>query len=283
VALAALWLKIPFVVTAHGSDINVYAERRFIRDQLVWAFGRAKAVIAVSHALQQKICALAPPVCRRVTHIPCAGIDPNVFMVRDRDAARAILGFPGSGRIILFVGQLVPVKAVNVLVSAWRKMLIEGKTHPDDRLVIVGDGPERSALAAQIPSSQRATVLFTGDISQEGVARWLSAATVLCLPSRNEGTPNVVIEALASGRPVVASRVGGVPEVVSDGRNGFLVEYGDDDMLADALCRALERHWDGAAISAGISDWTWTMLASRNVAVFHEVLSGREESTACAG
>jgi glycosyltransferase involved in cell wall biosynthesis len=239
-------------------------------------------VIAVSQALQQKISMLAPVVAAKVVHIPCAGVDPDVFMLRDRNAARDSLGYTGEGRILLFVGQLVPVKAVDVLISAWQRMLTHGKARRGDRLVIVGDGPERSNLETQVVmGNMKDTVLFVGDIPQASVARWMSAATALCLPSRNEGTPNVLIEALASGRPVVASRVGGVPEVISEDRTGILVEADNDLMLSDALAAVFDRQWDEAEIAATIADCTWSTLARRNIAVFRHVLQNQRVGSAC--
>lgn len=227
VALAAAWLRIPFAVTTHGSDINVYAQERLIRRQLTWALARAAVVIAVSEALQRKIRGLVPSRAERVVHIPCAGVDPRLFMPRDREDARRSLGLPGNARIVLFVGRLVAIKSVDVLLEAWRELSIRGRVGRDDRLVIVGDGPLRRTLEARAAShgyhGSHGGVRFMGDMPQEDVACWMNAANVLCLPSRNEGMPTVMAEALASGCPVVASRVGGIPEVVSNGRNGLLV------------------------------------------------------------
>src|SRR6185437_4719182 len=111
----------------------------------------------------------------RVVHIPCAGVDSRVFAVRDPEAARRSLALDPGGRVV----------------------------------VIAGDGPERGALQARAAAGMEPeNVRFLGEISQRDLALWLDAASAFCLPSRNEGTPNVVIEALASGRPVVASRVG---------------------------------------------------------------------------
>lgn len=277
VALAAAWLGIPFAVTTHGSDINIYAQAPLIRRQLAWALERAAVVIAVSEALQRKIRALVPAVSGRVVHIPCAGIDPRLFAPRDRQDARRSLGLPGDARIVLFVGRLVAIKAVDVLLEAWRERCNQGRAGPDDRLVIIGAGPLRRSLEARAASGElHGRVRFMGDMPQEDVARWMNAANVFCLPSRNEGTPAVVAEALASGCPVVASRVGGLPEVVSNGRNGLLVEPGDSAQLAQALSSALERHWNLGEIARGVSELTWDRLAERNFRVLQEVLAERQ-------
>ncbi len=281
VALAASCLGMPFAVTAHGSDINVLANRPLIRGQVKWALKRAAVVIAVSRALRQKISALVPSVESRLVHIPCAAVDPRLFAPRSRDEARRSLGLGHGGRTVVFAGRLVRIKAVDVLLRAWRLLRASDRLKADDHLVVIGDGPERSLLEAQATAAElRGTVRFLGDVPHERIACWLNAASVFCLPSRNEGTPNVIVEALASGCPVVASRVGGIPEVVSDGCNGLLVEAGSDIGLAEALGSALERGWDTRAIATSVSELTWDELASRNLAALQEALT-REEKAAC--
>jgi teichuronic acid biosynthesis glycosyltransferase TuaC len=278
VALAASRLGVPFVATAHGSDINVYAEQRPIRWQVARALGRAGAVIAVSSALQRKITALAPSASGRVLHIPCAGVDRRVFHVRDRLAARAELGLPQQGRTVLFAGQLFPIKAVDVLIAAWQALASQQRLQPNDLLVLAGEGPQRQALQTQAAAGT-GNVRFIGEVPQERLATWLGAATLFCLPSRNEGTPNVIVEALASGRPVVASRVGGIPEVVSDGVNGLLVEPGSAPALAEAMGAALDRDWDAAMVAESVTALTWDELARRNLAVLENVLAQSRAQT----
>lgn len=290
VALAAALLDIPFAVTAHGSDINVYGEKLSVRPQLKWALRRAGVVIAVSKAMQRRIEELVarpspraaqPPA--RIIHIPCAGVDSRVFAVRDQEAARHSLGLDPAGRVVVFAGQLVPIKAVQVLLEAWQILSAGGNLRAADRLVIAGDGPERAGLQARAAAgAEPQKVRFLGEISQHDLALWLDAASAFCLPSRNEGTPNVIIEALASGRPVVASRVGGIPEIVSDGRNGFLIESGDAAQLAARLQMAFAQSWDAQQIAAGVAEYTWDNLARRNIEALQGVLAVHREAASWA-
>jgi len=276
VALTATALRLPFVVTAHGSDINVYAERSAIRPQIAWALRRADAVIAVSRAIQRKIGALVPEIRDRVVHIPCAAVNREVFFPRERVFARRHLRLEKLGRLVVFVGQLVAIKALDVLLRAWEILLAASRVDGNDRLVLIGDGPLRRELERAAASPQmQSTVHLAGEMSQERVAYWLNAATLFCLPSRNEGTPNVIIEALACGRPVVASRVGGIPELICDNSNGLLVTPGNASQLASALDTALNLPWDGAQIAATVKEYTWEELAKRNHAVFVNVLAER--------
>jgi len=265
VALAARLLGLPYVVTAHGSDINVYAQKATLRPQVRWALKHSRAVIAVSRALADRIRTLLGAAAPVVAHIPCAGYDPAVFRPRPRAAQFDSLGLKPHHRVVLFVGHLVPIKGLPHLVDAWSVLRRQGQLGPDTRLVLVGDGPQRDALQHRIAAAALTDdVLLAGALPQTQVADWVAAASVLCLPSLNEGTPNVVVEALASGVPVVASRVGGVPELVQEGVNGHLVEPGSATSLADALHRALEAHWDPQAVRATVAGMTWTSLAQRN-------------------
>jgi len=256
VAHVARRLGLPYVITAHGSDINVYAQKKLLRPQIRAAFAGARGVVAVSRALEAKIGELnaGMPLLR----IPCAGFDPALFTPRDGAAARAKLGIDRDARVVLFVGNLVAVKAVDVLLQAWAAL---GDARA--RLVIVGDGVDRAALETQARALPNVT--FLGAIPQADVAGWFGVANVLVLPSRHEGMPNVVVESLASGVPVVASRVGGIPELVDEGTNGLLVEPGNAPALAQALTSALGRDWNRETIRASAAHLTWDALAAKNL------------------
>lgn len=274
VALAAMVLRLPFVVTAHGSDINVYARRPVFRAQLRWALRRASAVIAVSADLRRKLLEAFPEIADRAEHIPCAGADPRVFHSTDRTEVRTQLGVPQTARVVLFVGQLVPVKRVDLLLQSWRALLDSGRCTAADRLVLVGEGPLRERLELTASAAEfLGTVSFLGGIPQAEIARWLNVADLLCLASDNEGMPNVVVESLVVGRPVVATAVGGIPELVVSEVNGVLVRPGSSQSLADGLAHALARKWDTAQIAAGVAGMTWQSLAKRNLAVLARVVS----------
>jgi glycosyltransferase involved in cell wall biosynthesis len=163
-----------------------------------------------------------------------------------------------SRPLALFVGVLERYKAVDVLAEAWRRTVARA---PAATLHIVGRGtlhevPER--LLAELPDQVR----WTASLTTPEVARALDEATVLVLPSRSEGLGRVVVEAFCRGRGVVASRVGGIPDLVEDGENGLLVPPGDADALADALVRALSDRTLagrlGAAARVAVEPWLAT-------------------------
>jgi glycosyltransferase involved in cell wall biosynthesis len=108
------------------------------------------------------------------------------------------------------------------------------------------------------------SVLFGGAVTQAEVATWMTAATLLCLPSRNEGTPNVIVEALACGIPVVASAVGGIPDLIVEGETGLLVPPADVVALSNALALAFEHPWDASRIADSVANRTWRRIADLN-------------------
>jgi glycosyltransferase involved in cell wall biosynthesis len=250
VVLAEL-MGVPAVVKLHGSDMNVVARLAGPRRRLKWALPRAARVIAVSNPLaeQARLLGVAPERIDIVRN----GIDRDTFRPRDRAEARRRLGFEGNEPIVLYVGHVIPSKGALDLVRAYGS---GGPRLRASRLVMVGDGPateECRTLAQEL--GIRAS--FLGARPHEEVATWLAACDVLALPSWNEGMPNVVLEALASGRPVVASRVGGIPDVVDSDASGLLVPPQDPVALGGALEGVLGHPHDPERISAALEvpDW----------------------------
>ena len=273
-ALAARLLGLPLVATAHGSDINLSGRERLLRPQIRAALRSAERVVAVSAPLARAVGELTGLPPSRIECIACAGYSAAMFRSRTRDeraALRRQLDIAADTRLVLFVGHLVAVKALDVLLRAWARLLREPAAAAL-RLVLIGEGGERDALlrlAAQEGIAER--VVFLGARPQPVVADWIAAADLLCLPSHAEGSPNVVVEALASGVPVVASRVGGIPDLVDHGVNGLLVPPGDPAALAVALAAALRRDWDPTRISSSIAHLTWSALGQRNREVLADV------------
>jgi teichuronic acid biosynthesis glycosyltransferase TuaC len=243
-------LGVPAVIKLHGSDIDVLGTWPAPRRRLRWALGRATRVIAVSRALGDKAIALgASP--ERLDIVP-NGIDRQTFHVGDRAHARARLGLPIDRPLVLYVGHLSEDKGVLDLLAAFK--LAEprlGGAH----LVLVGDGADTSKCQA-LARELALPATFVGAQPQSAIPTWLTACDLLSLPSRHEGMPNVVLEALACGRPVVASNVGGIPEAVGEGM-GALVPPQDPAALAQALLQVLDEPHDAAAISAALDRPSW--------------------------
>jgi glycosyltransferase involved in cell wall biosynthesis len=251
-------LRVPTVIKLHGSDLDVLAKRPSLRRQLALALPRAQRVVAVSRSLAESAQELGVPP-ERIDLIG-NGVDAALFHPRDRAAARAELGHAGDSRKwILYVGRIEPAKGSVELAAAFHRV---AAAHPDARLVLVGDGKGRAAAEEALrPLGER--VLFTGPRPLAEVPVWMGAADVHTLPSHHEGTPNVLLEALACGRRVVATRVGGIPDVVHSEALGALVPVGDAEALAAALGAAIAQPYDAAAVAAVGSRGGWDDSAGR--------------------
>lgn len=255
-AAAAGWLarrlRIPYVVKVHGSDLNVQASYPLRRRQIRSALRGAGAVVAVSRALAEKAMAIGAAADR--VHVIYNGVDSDRFAPGSRSEARTRLGLPSQGLLLLYVGNLKSSKGCLDLLEAFPALLAE---QPLARLVYVGAGPCRDALlerAAALGCSD--SVSLAGPVAHAALGDWFRAADLLCLPSHNEGVPNVILEAMACGVPVVATRVGGIPEVVPE-YAGLLVSPRESASLSTALVEATAREWDSSRIAAHASGFRW--------------------------
>jgi glycosyltransferase involved in cell wall biosynthesis len=244
-------LELPLLLTARGSDLNVLAGRRGIAARIATAGREAFACLAVSGALCDRFAAVTGLRREHVVEVR-NGVDLERFRPGDRNAARARLGLPLEGRLLLGVGRLVSGKGFDVAVRALAML------PPDVSLALVGDGPERQPLLA----AGGGRVHCLGALGPDLVAEAYRTADLLVLPSEREGWPNVVTEALASGLRVVATRVGGMPEILGDPRPddrslGALVEPGDDAAFAAAIASVLSVPADGAQVRAFAERWSW--------------------------
>jgi len=175
------------------------------------------------------------------------GVDTGVYGAsRHRIEIRGSLGIPADARVVGTVGRLDEVKRQDVLIRAFARMQ---QSHPDLWLLLVGDGPERESLqrlAGELGVSARTR--FAG--YQSRTQHYFAAMDLFALSSRHEGLPLALLEAWASGLPVVSSAVGGIPKVVEHGRTGLLFESGDDAALSDSMARLLDNESLRAAIAA---------------------------------
>ena len=252
VARLARRLDVPYVVKVHGSDINVQATHRLRRPQIARALQGARAVVAVSDALAGKVRALG--VDDAHVHLLYNGVDSERFRPGDRADARQALGLSSDRRIVLYVGNLKAAKGCVDLLEAFPAVLAR---HPDALLAFVGSGAAGAVLsrrAAQLGIEGQ--VLLAGARPHAELATWMQAADLLSLPSHNEGVPNVVLEAMACGLPVVATRVGGIPEVLPS-QAGLLVPAHDRAALGDALVQALDRDWLREEILTHAATFRW--------------------------
>ena len=262
--LAARRIGAPLVVGARGSDLRVRdaISRRLTRPVL----HAARRLLVVSEDLgrvAERDYGARPD---RIRAIP-NGCDASIFHPADRAEARQALDLPADAEVVTYVGRLVPEKGLRELLVAAGELR---STHPRLQLVLVGEGPMHAELAA-LAAAGDLPVRFAGTRPPAEVARWMCASDLVTLPSYSEGHPNVLVEALACGRPVVATPVGGIPEVV-DAASGMLVPVRDPAALADGLRQALERDWDEAALARRFSR-DWRQVAQDTLLACEEVLA----------
>jgi glycosyltransferase involved in cell wall biosynthesis len=267
------------VISVHGSDVAVSERSLAIGRATRWSFARASAVTAPSGDLVQRVRALgARGVVERVPY----GADLDTFEVSPDAAAslRRSLGFGERDVVVAGIGRLIPVKGFEYLVEAHAEALA---TVPQLRLVVVGDGDSRSGLEERTRAlGVSDTIVFAGAADRSAVPVYLAAADIVAVPSIHyrgyvDGLPNVALEAMAARRPLVASNIGGLSELVREGENGVLVPEKDSRALADALVtlagdpdlRALLGATGRAEIRA---ERSWDAVGRRFVEVYERAL-----------
>jgi glycosyltransferase involved in cell wall biosynthesis len=262
---------VPVVCTAHGSDVNVYPfTSRLVRRATTWALHHLDRVITVSENLRSQAIALGGSTAITVIH---NGADTASFKSIKNSDARNRLGLPATGKVVCFVGFLREEKAVEYLLEGFALL---GK--PDTTLCLVGDGPLKQALqtrARELAIVERC--VFAGSRPHREVPLWLSASDCLVLCSLSEGLPTVLPEAMLCKVPVIATPVGGVPEVICHGETGLLVPPKNSAAIADALHILLTNTELSAKLAANAERFarnslTWDVNAHRTRAVYDDVV-----------
>ena len=258
VALAKL-LGVPAVIKVSGTDMNVLAKMPTVARNLRWALPRARRVVAVSRPLGDAVASFGVP--RDRIDIVYNGVDAELFRPRDRATARAELGQAGDARRwLLYVGRLEETKGVLDLLQAFSLLAAR---RSDVRLAIIGHGSAGAACARAAANGLGDRVLLAGPRPLEEVPRWMAASDALVLPSWAEGTPNVVLEALACGRRVVATAVGGTPDLITGPELGELVPPRSPELLADALGRAADTSYLPEVVARAGARGGWEESARR--------------------
>jgi len=275
-AIVGKMLGLPVVVSARGSDLNIEATHFFKRSQIRWALRNVDGCTAVSKALLTKLRGLGGTGI--TAYFVPNGVDKKAFRLRNKAAVRRSLGLSNEDKIVLFVGNLKEIKGIRFLLMAVRNMV--RKQVPNLKLIIVGDGPLRSEVKRFILAKRlESRVRIVGIRPHHEIPLWMAASDILCLPSLDEGQPNVVLEALSCGIPVAASAVGGIPEIVNDG-NGMLFEPGDEVEIEKKLIDALAKEWRPVELRSSVSKYTWSNIAHRYCRIYEQILSSKVSSQA---
>ena len=262
----------PVVVTARGSDLNVIAEHAVPRRWIRWAAHQADGLVTVSHGLQRRLMALG--VAREQVRVLRNGVDLALFRPADRGSARRALGL--SGPTLLAVGNLVPLKRHRMMVEALTGL-------PGIELVIVGDGPERSAIEELVRKRRVADrVRLLGRLPQDRLPEIYSAADLLVLVSTHEGWPNVLLESMACGTPVIVSGIDGITDIVASREAGRIVHEPTPDRLAAAIRDLLAALPARAATRAYAERFDWQSTTEGQIALFREICEKRRDRQSVA-
>lgn len=260
----------PSVTTAYGTEINwLAASRGLVRWWVRQVLRRATRVVAVSQGLLGAAADLGVEADRR-RYVP-SGVDPSRFRCSDdRVPLRRRLGLPEDAHIFLSVNLFFPAKGHSVLVEAFSRLLAR---RPNSYLVMTADGPLRRDIEEHVASAGLAArVRFTGLLKLDDVPPLIAAADTLVMPSLSEGMPLAVLEAFASGKPVVGTTAGGIPELVCDERYGILVPPSDAPAFATAMEAAMDRTWDADLLRARADEFSWPNVVDKLFAVYREIV-----------
>lgn len=262
--------SLPAFVTVRGLETDV-VEDPSTGPKLVQALNEATGVVSVSHSLRDLLVRRGVDASQfRV--IPNA-VDRQRFQPGDRREARARLGLPADFPLVVCVGNLIELKRHHVLIEAFARLRA---SQPAAQLAIVGGGEAEPAYEVRLrrladDAGVREAVRFVGRIPSSEVAQWLQAADVFALATSREGCCNSILEALASGRPVVTTPAGDNAHFVRDGVNGRIVPIDDVEATTAALDDVLSRRdWDAAAISRGLEVGGWQDVAAAVLGFFRE-------------
>lgn len=253
----------PVVVTARGSDLNHQAGLPVVGTMIRWAIRNANWVIAVSNALAKRAVALgARP--EHVTVLP-NGVDLEEFRPLSREPLRAEFGLRGT--TLLSVGYLFENKGHHLVIEAMRSL-------PGAELLIIGEGRDRPRLQSLIERwGLQDRVRLVGSVPHRELPRFYNAADALVLASSREGSPNVVLEAMACGTPVIATGVGGVPDLLTSRTCGVLMEQRTSAAIVTAFQRLFAASPDRSAVRAHAMNFAWDETIRRQTALFKRLVA----------
>ncbi len=245
--LIGIWIKNkyhkPVLSTIHGEEMTKYAQKKISRILIKYALRNADAINSQSSFLKNIVINL--DIKNKKFYLIPMGANIAKFKPRNVSSVRKLLGLPNDKKIILFVGHLIVRKSPEYLIKSIKHIT---KRRDDILCCLVGEGPMKNDLTKLISDlGVDRYVKLLGPKANKEVALYLNACDVLVLPSLNEGLPVILCEALACGKPVVASKVAAIPELINEDV-GYLSMPRNDIDLADKISRALNKKWDVAKI-----------------------------------
>lgn len=256
-------IRRPVFVSARGSDINNYARQRIIKHLIYYTLRNATHIITVSAALRNIIVKELGIETTKISVIP-NGVDRGKFYLLEKKHTRDLLRIPKNKKIILTVGTLRQLKGQSILIEAVRQI-----PRNDVLLLIIGEGKDRTSLEDKIRQWDLADkVQLLGAKPHYELRFWYAVADLFALASEKEGCPNVVLEAMACGKPVITTDVGDICEIISSRKHGIIVESRTPQAFASAIEEALYINWEEDAIQEYAAGFTWEVVALQLCSLF---------------
>lgn len=257
---------VPLIITAHGGDVykDPFKNEKWFR--LTRSILEQADKIITTSVRNYNIITEDIGISRQKVYVIGNGFDDKKFYVMNQRQVREKLYLPQNKKIILSIGNLVKIKGHKYLIEAIKKITAKRQ---DILCIIIGRGIERDNLQNQIDALGLCDFIKMIDgVNHDEVPFWMNACDVFVLPSLDEGFPTVIPEALACGRPVVASNVGGIPEIIDNHYIGMLFKKGDVDDLVARIVDALNMNWNYDKIKIYAQKYTWWNMVSQIKCVY---------------
>jgi glycosyltransferase involved in cell wall biosynthesis len=263
----------PSVVTAIGSDIHTIKKNSLVYKATLFVLRKATLITTVSADLKQRIVEMG--IDERKIIVAPNGVDPQFHKNRSFIDVRQRMNIPPDAKVFGFVGRLIPIKDPMTLLTAFAHLL---KQRNDLYLIFVGGGELKDAL---LQEAKRLNVaahvrLTEGMVSPHEVPDYMEAFDFLCLSSLGEGWPNVILEAMACGKPVIGTNVGGVPEAIAGEDYGLIVPPQDPVAMADAMRKALDIPWNREDIARYARENSWEKVGARYHEIYRRLCAARK-------
>jgi L-malate glycosyltransferase len=268
---------LPHIATVHGSDVNLIKHFRIFYSIVSFITRHSNVITVNSNYMKLQLEAIVPGSSKKIRVIPM-GIDFKKFKNSSKKNFKIDYS---TNHLILTVGRLIDWKGTIYLIESMNEVLHE---FPDAKLAIVGTGPEEVPLRRRsIELGLEKTIIFVGNVSGKDLVAYYHSADIFVLPSinalgRTEALGVVLLEAMAAGCPVIGSNVGGIPDIIKDGWNGYLVPEKDPHALSEMIIKifsyeSIKIQFKENGLSRVQERFSWNTISLQFLDIYHEILS----------